>query len=248
MNFPVLALVLLLPVAVHGKDGPQPAVPREKDKAIELEPFKIHEKPIISFAVDIVVRTDPATGSVTRIFITRVLPRTDAERAGLREGDEIVSLDGVAVKGLDATVAAGSPLGRFLLGRDPGDSLKFGVVMRRTQECTLRAAVQENTRVGFAADFVVYVDPQTKQVGKVFISRVRPESDAEKADLQKGDEVLKFDELTVPGLDSALTPESPLGRLLVGRKPGTTLRLETAGLRTKEVTLKAQRGLPFATR
>lgn len=253
MRFLAPYFFCLLCVAGHGRDQPPPAKPvipppAEKEKAIELEPFKVHEKPIISFAVDIVVRNDPATGRVTRIFITRVLPRTDAERAGLREGDEIVSLDGVAVKGLDATVAAGSPLGRFLLGRDPGDTLTFGVVMRRTRECTLRAAVQENSRVGFAADFVVYADPQTKRAERIFISRVRPGSDAAQAGLQNGDEVLKFGDLPVPGLDSSLAPESPLGRLLVDRKPGATLRLETAGLRPQEIRLKAQRGLPFVMR
>ncbi len=253
MKLPTLCLFCLLGVAGHGRDQPptpKPAIPppAEKEKAIELEPFKVHEKPIISFAVDIVIHTDPVSRNVTRILITRVLPRTDAERAGLQPGDEIVKLGGTPVQGLDATVVAGSPLGRLLLGRDPGDVLDFEIHTRRRQEHTLRAARHENAAVTFDIDFTVYADPATKRVSKIFISRVRPDTDAEKAGLRKGDEIVELDDQPVGGLDSALTPESPLGRLLLGRQPGETAKFTIVMARTQEVPLKAQRGLPFNLR
>lgn len=132
---PVL-LVLLLIATVTGKDGaPAPA----KEKPLELEPVQVRENAIISFAIDIVIHGDRETKLVNRIFITHVRSDTDAERAGLQVGDEIVKLDGVPVKGMDSRVAEGSPLGRILLARDPGDDLKLEVITRRTQNFTLRA-------------------------------------------------------------------------------------------------------------
>ncbi len=247
MKSPALLPALLLTLAAMGKDPAPPAKP-DREPVIELEPLMVHEKPIISFAVDIVIKADPATKTVNRIFITRVLPRTDAERAGLQAGDEIMQLDGTPVKGLDATVAAGTELGRHLLGRDPGEALRFQIFMSRTLACTLRAAEQDNAPTAFATDLVVHANPQTRQVDRIFVSRVRPGSDAEKSGLQKGDEIVKLDDQPVAGLDSALSPESPLGRLLLNRRAGDALRLEAATLRSQEFTLKAQRGLPFDTR
>lgn len=241
-RLPSLALLLLMPALVCG----QP-VPPAKEKPIELEPMKIHEKPIIAFAVDIVIYTGTDNKAVTRIFITRVLPDTDAERAGLQQGDEILKLEGTPVKGMDPLVAAGSPLGRLLLNRPPGDTMRFEVFTRRVQDHTLRA-IKGKTETGFGLDLMVFADPETKRVDRIFIGRVWPDSDAEKAGLQMNDEILKLDGGPVRGMDSLVTPDSALGRLLLNRKPGETLKFETAALRTKELTLRAQRGLPFGAR
>ena len=238
--------VLLLPltlVPVRGQTPPPPA----KEKPLELEPMKIHEKPIISFAVDIAIYTGTDNKAVSRIFITRVLPDTDAERAGLRQGDEILKLDGTPVKGMDPVVAAGSPLGRLLLNRPPGDTMRFEVFTRRVQDHTLRA-INGKTETGFGLDLLVYANPETKRVDRMFIGRVWPDSDAEKAGLQMNDEILKLDDTPVQGLDSIMTPDSTLGRLLLNRRPGETLKFEAVALRTKEFTLRAQRGLPFGAR
>jgi len=241
-RLPSLGLLLLIPAVVCG----QPA-PAAKEKPIELEPMKIHEKPIIAFAVDIVIYSGTDNQAVTRIFITRVLPDTDAERAGLRQGDEILKLDGTPVKGMDPVVAAGSPLGRLLLNRPPGDTMRFEVFTRRVQEHTLRA-IQGKPETGFGLDLVAYADPETKRVDRMFIGRVWPGSDAEKAGLQVNDEILKLDDTPVQGMDSLVAPDSGLGRLLLNRQPGETLKFEAVALRTKEFTLRAQRGLPYGAR
>jgi S1-C subfamily serine protease len=132
-----LLLALLCLAAVSGKDQNPPVL--VEDKIVVLEPLKIQGSPIISFAIDITVYADPKTRKVDRIFIARVLPDTDAEKAGLQKGDEIVKLDGVAVKDFDAVVSLESPLGRILLNRFPGEALKMEVIARRPQSFTLRA-------------------------------------------------------------------------------------------------------------
>ena len=120
----LLALVCL--ATLSGKDKIPPVVANEK--VLVLEPFKVNESPLISYAIDIAVYAEPKTKTVTRIFITRVLEDTDAARAGLQPGDEIVSLDGVPVKGMEARVGPDSALGRFLLNRDHGEKLNFEII------------------------------------------------------------------------------------------------------------------------
>ena len=131
---PVL-LALLVLVPAFGKEAP----PAADDKVLKLDPLKIHENAIIAFAVNIVIYVEPETKKVTHIFITKVHPGTDADKAGLQEGDEIVKLDGEPVKGLDPRIVKDSPLGRILLNRTPGEPLNLEVITHRKQELTLRA-------------------------------------------------------------------------------------------------------------
>jgi hypothetical protein len=128
-------LVLLLCAIALGKEAQPPA----DDKVLKLDPMRIRENAIIAFAVDIVIYVEPATKVVTHIFITKVHPGTDADKAGLQEGDEIVKLDGEPVKGLDPRIVKDSPLGRILLNRAPGEPLNLEVITHRKQEVTLRA-------------------------------------------------------------------------------------------------------------
>lgn len=131
----LLALLCLAPLSAKDK-APSPPV---GDKILVLEPLKIQGSPIISFAIDITVYADPETKKVSRIFIARVLPDTDADKAGLKAGDEIVKMDGTAVKDFDAVVSIDSPLGKTLLNRAVGDPLRLEVITRRTEQFTLRA-------------------------------------------------------------------------------------------------------------
>ncbi len=133
----LLALLCIAHTPLSAAEAPPSPAPQ--DPVLVLEPLKIHGSPIISYAIDMSVFADPKTKLVSRIFITRVLPGTDAERAGLQAGDEIVKLDGKSVKEFDAVISMESPLGEIFLNRDPGEPLRLEVITRRTQHFTLRA-------------------------------------------------------------------------------------------------------------
>ena len=131
----LLALLCLATVSAKDKEPDPPA----KDRIVVLEPFVVKGKPIICFAIDLRLYMDPDTKKVDRMFITRVREGTDADRAGLEPGDEVVKLDGIGVQEYDARVAPDSPLGRLLLNRTPGEPLKFEIITHRTEKITLHA-------------------------------------------------------------------------------------------------------------
>jgi membrane-associated protease RseP (regulator of RpoE activity) len=135
--FPLLALLCLAPVFAKDKASAPPVA--NEDKILVLEPFHIQGKPISSYAFDMRIYGDRETKRVRRILITRVLPNTDAEKLGLQPGDEIVKINGAAVKDLSAEVAPDSPLGRIFLNRDPGEPLDLDVVVHRAEKFTLHA-------------------------------------------------------------------------------------------------------------
>lgn len=131
----LLALVLLAPL---GAKDAKPPVPVE-GKTVVLDPLEIKGSPTIAFAIDITIYRSPETGKVSHIFIRHVWEDTDAERAGLLAGDEIVKLDGVPVTDFEAKVSADSALGQVFLNRRPGDQLKLEVITRRTEKFVLHA-------------------------------------------------------------------------------------------------------------
>ncbi len=130
----LLALGLL--VALSAKDKKPIEV---EDKIVELDPFKIKSAPISSFAFDIRVYSDKETGKVARIFITGVQEDGDAARLGLQAGDEIIKVDGMAVKGMEGRVAQDSQLGALFLNRAPGEPLNIEVITHRTEKLTVHA-------------------------------------------------------------------------------------------------------------
>ena len=128
---PLLALLCLATVSAKDQAASPPA--KTDDKIVVLEPMKIEGRPVISYAIDLRIYMDPDTRKIDRIFIVGVHEDTDAEQKGLKPGDEILKLDGVAVKEMEARIAPDSSLGRILLGRAPGEPLNLEIIARRTR-------------------------------------------------------------------------------------------------------------------
>jgi C-terminal processing protease CtpA/Prc len=105
--------------------------------------------------------------------------------------------------------------------------------------------VRGNAISSFAIDIVIHSDRETKRVNRIFITHVRPDTDAERTGLQVGDEIVKLDGVPVKGMDSRVAEGSPLGRIFLAREPGDDLKLEVLTRRTQNFTLRAQRGSPM---
>jgi S1-C subfamily serine protease len=130
----LVSLALLAPLSSKGKP-PAPA----DGKVLELEPFKVKGTAASNFAIDIRILVDAGTKKVFKVVVMRVAEDSDASDLGLQVGDEIVTINGVPVAGMDSRVDITSQIGRLFLNRHPGDSLKLEVITRRTQKITLRA-------------------------------------------------------------------------------------------------------------
>ncbi len=99
--------------------------------------------------------------------------------------------------------------------------------------------VQGTATGDFSIDVHILVDPQTKKVLRILITRVTEHSDAAALGLQAGDEILKIDGVPVVGMDGIVAKDSQLGKIFLNRQPGDTANFEIAMQRTKTFTLRA---------
>jgi membrane-associated protease RseP (regulator of RpoE activity) len=137
---PLLLCCALLPPLVAQENPPTAAptpAPAEPE-VVKLLPFKVRGNAVGNFAisVQILVTKEPKK---TQIIISRVMPFSDASQLGLREGDEILKINGQPVADMDPKISPDSPLGRLLLNRKVGEGLDLEVTTVRTRSLTLRA-------------------------------------------------------------------------------------------------------------
>ncbi|HET7535701.1 MAG TPA: PDZ domain-containing protein [Candidatus Didemnitutus sp.] len=114
-----------------------PAEPEEK--IVTLDSYDVRGRPVSSFPITIQVQYNPELKK-TKLVIIYVTPESDADRQGLRAGDEIVKIGGKPVEDMDPRVTKDSPIGKIFLNRKPGDRLDLEVVTHRTKAITLRAS------------------------------------------------------------------------------------------------------------
>lgn len=139
MTFPTLRCFLFsaLLSVLAAPAGLSAAAP---EPPVTLTPYVVKDNPINSYAFDLVVGVDKASHRIVRLLITAVADDSDAARAGLKPGDEIVKINGLSLAELGAPFGPDSELNRLLLNRPPGEPLRLEVVTRRTLDVILRAA------------------------------------------------------------------------------------------------------------
>jgi Do/DeqQ family serine protease len=141
---------------------------------------------------------------VTGALVTRVLPGTPAEEAGLQRGDVLLSFDGKPVRGVKELqlLVASSPLGQSLplaiLREGTRLTLDVIVVARDDETQPVKRATAEDTTPWLGMSF-----EETPQ--GVLIALVEPNSVAANAGVKSGDMILAINRHTVSALEDVRT-------------------------------------------
>ena len=130
--------LLLVASFVPWSRGVEPAK-AEPEETIELPKLAIKGSPISSYGFGIVGLREPVTKKIKRLFVADVTEDSEAQRRGIQEGDEILSINGVKVAGMDGLMKPGSPLFDLLINQPPGQSIKFEITVRVTKSFTLKS-------------------------------------------------------------------------------------------------------------
>ena len=93
--------------------------------AVALAPFRVHENPVTSFPLSLRVQRNPQTDHVERMFVTEVPEGSSTDRAGVKVGDEVLSLDRRPIKEFAGGLGRRSELGQILIDRRPGAQVEF---------------------------------------------------------------------------------------------------------------------------
>lgn len=171
----------------------------------------------------------------TGLFVRKVLPGSPAEKAGLMDGDVIVSIDKIKIKN-------SSDLDQVLSGQKAGSRLKFRILrdnrsksynivleQKTTQDAT-KLKTKTKTVVEQTNDAWIGVDVQSvdsviiRQLklpdsSGVLVSYVVPGSPAAENGLMRGDVILKVNKAKV-------TDPLAFQEILSAKKPGDTVKLE----------------------
>lgn len=124
------------PAGAATESQPLPPVPEEK--VVVMEPYRVRGNAVGNFAISVQVFIDKDTGKM-RLYVSKVAPGSDAERLGLRAGDEIIKIGGHLVADMEPDVRKESLLGQLLLNRRSGDMLELEYVSRQPRTAKLRA-------------------------------------------------------------------------------------------------------------
>ncbi len=171
----------------------------------------------------------------TGAIVTKVMPDSPAARAGIKEGDVIILLDGKNVSG-----AAGL---RTMVGlKSVGEKAELELI-RKGQHITLAAtigkpeAAANETEVegmdllkGAVFSAIPQNHPLYGKVQGVLVTKVDPDSPAAFAGLQEGDIILSINQQPVANLDDlAKTEKSDKNHLLINIQRGDAVLFIVVG-------------------
>lgn len=106
---------------------------------MELPKLAIKGSPICSYGFGVSAFREPVTKKIKRLFVADVTDDSEAQRQGIQEGDEILSINGTKVAGMDGLMNPGSPLFNLLINQPPGQTIKFEIAVRVPRTFTLKS-------------------------------------------------------------------------------------------------------------
>ncbi len=131
----MLLALLCGPLARLEAAPPKPAEPVEV-----LPTVKVKGEVQCSFGFGVSLLRQPETRKISRLFITRVSPKSSAAKLGLGPGDEILAINGEKIRGMDGEAKQGAKLFSLLCDRAAGETIEIEVLSQeRVQHLTLQA-------------------------------------------------------------------------------------------------------------
>ncbi len=118
--------------------GAEASPPKPEDSII-LPKYQVKGEAVCPFGIGVAGSREADTHRIKRLFITEVTVGSEAERLGLQAGDEILSINGRKVAGMDGTKQAGSELFELLVNQAPGQTVALEVIVHRVKNLNLTA-------------------------------------------------------------------------------------------------------------
>ena len=120
------------------------------DETIALPKYQVKGEAVCPFGIGVGGTREPDTHRIKRLIITDVTVGSEAERLGLKPGDEIIGINGRKVAGMDGTKQAGSELFELLVNQAPGQTIALEVIVHSVKNLNLTALPLDELRYRIA--------------------------------------------------------------------------------------------------
>jgi C-terminal processing protease CtpA/Prc len=132
-------LFLCTPRLHAAQPAPTQPEPAKAVETVELPKMSVRGEAVCSYGIGVAAEREHGTKKIKRLFIYSVAEDSDAAQAGLKPGDEILSVNGHKVAGMDGTMKPGAELFDLLVDQPAGRSLALEVAVRTVRKVTLEA-------------------------------------------------------------------------------------------------------------
>jgi S1-C subfamily serine protease len=133
---PAACLLLACPGLLLSAAAPAPAPVEDK---ITLPTFKVQGNAICSFGFGLVATWNEKTQSIGHVYVDDVGPGSLAEQAGMKRGDEILSLNGKKIPEMKGGMKRGSDLFELLVNQPVGKTIDVEVAVHVVKKVVLAA-------------------------------------------------------------------------------------------------------------
>jgi S1-C subfamily serine protease len=109
------------------------------EETITLPKFQVQGNAICSFGIGIIATWDKKNQSIGHVYVDDVSPGSEAEKIGLKRGDEILSLNGKKITDMKGGMRRGSDLFELLVNQPIGRTIDVEVAVRVVKKVVLTA-------------------------------------------------------------------------------------------------------------